>query len=178
MSLVDVAPTILDLALEEPPLLPPGPGLGRSLLPLVRGEDPEPRVQLGYLFDTSDPEEPVNHWALWTGDLKVYVREYWFPTRQVARRVVGEVYDLARDPGEQHDLSASPDAAVRAAIREYEEVHARVFSLAEELRAGPPPAFSPEHRADQEEILRALGYTAARKVSEQPPPAAFPGERP
>jgi arylsulfatase A-like enzyme len=87
VSLVDVVPTVLDyLGLE-----PPAPSSGRSLLPLLRGEDFPPRpiraslsinvpleaVILGNLKYIQDPNDPAREW----------------------------LFDLSADHGERHDLA-------------------------------------------------------------------------
>jgi hypothetical protein len=97
VSLVDIAPTLLDLF----GLPAPGLFMGQSLAPLVAGRD----VSL---------ERPLAIQAthgltgLYVGDLKVIFDSH---TRTV------EVYDLAEDPGEKHNLADDADPRVRAAIQ-------------------------------------------------------------
>jgi hypothetical protein len=65
-----------------------------------------------------------------------------------------ELYDLARDPREQHDLAPDDPAAV-AAARERLERHLRAL---EELGNALGSAGAGELGADQLAELEALGY--------------------
>jgi hypothetical protein len=97
VSLVDIAPTLLDLF----GVAAPGPFMGQSLAPLVAGKD----VSL---------ERPIAIQAthglagLYVGRHKVI---FDFNTRTV------EVYDLEKDPGEKQNLADSDESEVRAAIQ-------------------------------------------------------------
>jgi hypothetical protein len=108
VSLVDIAPTLLDLF----GLPAPGPFMGQSLVPLLAGRD----VSL---------ERPIAIQAthglagLYVGRHKVI---FDFNTRTI------EVYDLEKDPGEKQNLADSDDADVRAAIqtaRFFMQVHGK-----------------------------------------------------
>jgi arylsulfatase A-like enzyme len=180
VSLADVAPTLLELAGSEAagndPVSP-----ASSLLPLLHGDRDALRDALGFLHDaTSDPERPVHHWALWTGDLKVYVRQVTERGEDGSVHRFGAVYDLAKDPGETRNLAASEDPAVQAAIRRYEELHAEILRRSRDLPAGAPPRFLDQSLEDQRRELEALGYALPERVSEHsvvtPPP--FPRDQP
>ena len=190
VSLIDVAPTILDLTGVTPtdavehPLLHKGM-LGRSLLPLVQGEETGDRDQIGLLTDIQDDEATgrSHHWALWSGDLKVVVTARWDEGgMHCARSVEGEIYDLGDDPGETRNLARTPDRDALAAIRRHEELHAQLYQLTELFRAGPPPSRDSEHLESIRSELRALGYLEPAEdglapegmVSAQPPPRPFP----
>jgi arylsulfatase A-like enzyme len=85
-----IMPTLLDLA-----GLPIPAGVqGRSLKPLMRGEGPGPGVAYSYLSDK----------MVRTGDWKLIV-----PLNQ--KRGAPELYNLATDPSEQHNLHAQPESA-------------------------------------------------------------------
>jgi arylsulfatase A-like enzyme len=134
VSLVDVVPTALELL-----GLPAPPGLrGRSLVPLLRGEDAAaaPVFAEGFAFDAKLQ-------AVIDGDWKL-IRDVG--TGQVA------LYDLAADPAERSDL---------AAARPEERERLRGLLDAQLVRAhaaqdplGLPAGVEPE----TEERLRALGY--------------------
>lgn len=108
VSLVDIAPTLLDLF----GVATPGTFMGQSLAPLLAGKD----VSL---------ERPIAIQAthglagLYVGNLKVIFDLH-------ARTI--EVYDLTVDPGEKQNLADSDDPAVRAAIQTaqlFMEVHGK-----------------------------------------------------
>jgi hypothetical protein len=108
VSLIDIAPTLLDLF----GVPAPGQFMGQSLVPLLAGRD----VSL---------ERPIAIQAthglsgLYVGQLKVIFDAH-------ARTV--EVYDLAEDPGEKHNLADDDDPKVRSAIqtnRLFMEVHGK-----------------------------------------------------
>ena len=84
----DVLPTLADLAGVELP----SPCDGRSLAPIIRGEeDPNPR---DYLFGMC--ESQFTNYFVVQGDFK-YI---WFP-----RTNEEQVFNVREDPGECHDLS-------------------------------------------------------------------------
>jgi arylsulfatase len=131
VGLIDVAPTLLDLA-----------GLpidrrtaGRSLAPLLRGESGGRAV----VFSTTDPSTGAPQRSRRTLEQKVILRE-----------TGALVYDLANDPAEARALGAAVDAdAIRAA---YAETLAPFTAL--QAPAPVVPTMSPE----EAERLRALGY--------------------
>ena len=131
--MTDVAPTILDL-LGLP--LAPEARDGASLLPVMRGEEPAPRVALveNLLF----AEERI---GLHTGDRK-YV--HWDRGKE-------EVYDLAVDPGEQRDLAGV--GAITAALR---SLQAEVDHFGTDAARAAAPGEEPPPTTVA--ALRALGY--------------------
>lgn len=132
VRLVDVAPTLLELAGAAPLA-----GVrGRSLLPLVRGEGDAPRD--AYV------ETLATHLDLGWSPL-VGVRDARWKYVRAPRP---ELYDLERDPGEQTNLAAAEPARVAALDTRVEE------DLAGERTAAADPGLGPEER----DALRALGY--------------------
>jgi arylsulfatase A-like enzyme len=119
----DILPTLIDYAgLHEEPGL-----YGRSLRPLIEGGSLPVRPISAAL--TFMPREPLGYYELhravavngWKLVSKVHVR--WTP--ETERDLGGEVipgseevhvFDLAADPLEEHDLSASEDPQVRAHV--------------------------------------------------------------
>lgn len=104
---IDVAPTILDFA----GVSIPGVMQGESLTPLVRGEHPDWRTEFLY-------EHRIN---IATIPKSEGVRtERWKYVRYTeSDPVVEELYDLAADPLEEHDLAGDADHADElAAMRE------------------------------------------------------------
>jgi arylsulfatase A-like enzyme len=144
VQLVDVMPTILDLAGSEIP-----PGLdGRSLLPALEGRTLEPRPAFAELREARGecrrlgrPDRcRLERYAVQTGRFKL-VRS-GEPPRDV-------LYDLEGDPLETHDASAQhPEALARhrallaGYLRDAPKHEPRPFTLDAELR----------------ERLRRLGY--------------------
>lgn len=100
----DVAPTVLDWLDVDPGALKGKPMTGRSLLPVLGGE-----VESVYGPDEPRAVEVSGNSALYLGDYKI--------TRSVPPVGDGQwrLYNLARDPGETTDLSAS-EPAVKARL--------------------------------------------------------------
>jgi len=150
MSLIDVAPTILDLL-----------GLagaedmeGRSLMPLIRGEEGDRpafaetyygnrlvALRLGNMKYIFTPPPPEGGWPRSDG-----WKSYWpNETRE-------EVYDLERDPEEQRSIASAEDDVVRS-MR-----HRLLSWLSEQQeRANARPTDHLIGRAIEEQ-LRSLGY--------------------
>lgn len=143
VSLVDVAPTLLELA-----GLPPPPGLdGRSLAALLRG---------GAETAGEAPLFAVEHHSTWWGDARTKVAS--LRARPLAVAVIDgdrwyvrsgdreEVYDVAADPRQERDLGAeAPGADALRALAARRDVE----------RAESPRV---ETTAELVERLRALGY--------------------
>ena len=136
---VDILPTVLDAVGA-----PAGTALdGRSLLPLAAGGATEPT-------------------ATYFESLSASLNRGWAPLYGVSRGSlkyidlpIPELYDLAADPAEAHDLTASRPDEVRELQR-----------LLAALRADDRGAAPSRERAETREQLRSLGYlsgTAARK---------------
>lgn len=90
VSIIDIGPTVLDLF----GLPTPGSFLGQSLAPLLRGEDVKLTRPIG-------AETRLKQTLVLSGGLKL-IRDQRLGTR--------EIYDLAADPGEQHNLADDPGA--------------------------------------------------------------------
>jgi len=135
VSLLDVRATLLGLA----GLTSRHTDHGRDLSPWLRGAAPAPRPA----------PFPLLTRGLLVGDLKL------------VRRPGGgwELYDLARDPLERHNLSATPEGAARLPelLAELERLDARHVELAETLHA----TGAAEVQLDAESLrhLEELGYT-------------------
>jgi len=140
VGLVDVAPTLADL-LALGPL--PG-GQGRSLAGLLAGRrwPDRPLLSEGGIVDAR---------ALRWGDEKLVVRG-----EAAAGGDRTELYDLAADPGETHDLDDEP-ARVAEARRRLRDHQASLRRLAETLDARHAVA-ERELAADEIARLRELGY--------------------
>jgi hypothetical protein len=211
VSLVDVAPTIVELAgaEKEADALAPTLGSGgrdfglvhgmwgRSVLPLISGQERGDRDCLGFLANRwQDADHPVDTWALWTGSTKVVVTRRYergrdangdpLPMRTLEHH--GLVFDLAADPAEAKDVATSKSPAVEAAITRFDRIFGPTGSLAQldaSFEAGPPP---PPLTEAQRSIMLGLGYLQngdppprlppGTKLKERlPPPPTFPRER-
>ena len=106
---VDLMPTLLELAAASLP----APLDGRSVAgALRRGEEPAPAPVMAEIASQDamyggrrNPDQLAAHVMLRDGDWK-YVRN---------RHDIDELYDLAADPGEMHNLAAIPAHAARVA---------------------------------------------------------------
>jgi arylsulfatase A-like enzyme len=146
VSLVDVAPTILEVAGVRPPQALPG----RSLLPRFsrapgasRANQESDRLVIARLRLDSFDQTAV-HWRRWK--LVDYrLRERW-DGKAWPR---WELFDVEADPAESEDL-----AAVRPVTAGYLAALARREASAVDLPPAPTVTFDEE----QQEILEALGY--------------------
>jgi arylsulfatase A-like enzyme/Flp pilus assembly protein TadD len=134
--LVDVAPTILDLAGVEPL----GDVDGRSLRPAVTGED--------------QTIEPASYFEA----LNANLTRNWAPLRGIIQDgfklidlPVPELYDLAADPQEQRNLYAQQRDRARPLEAELDRI----------TRAAPQVAAPAVIDADAAARLRALGYVVS-----------------
>ncbi len=140
---LDLLPTVFDLL-----GLASAPGFeGRSLLPVLRGEDHEPRAVV--LDGTLYGRDKV---ALRTESHKLILERAPGAVRRL------ELYDWRADPLERHELAASqPELAERLRV----ELEARLAVYARQaqgLRPGELLDLSPANQAEILEQLEALGY--------------------
>ena len=101
--ITDITPTVLDWLDVDPAAISGKPMTGRSLLPVLSGE-----TESAYGPDEARAVEVSGNSALYLGDYKI--------TRSVPPVGDGQwrLYNLARDPGETTDLSASePEVKAR-----------------------------------------------------------------
>lgn len=147
VSLLDVAPTLADLAGVP---APDGAFEGTSLLPRLEGRavGDEPFVPSIRL----NRKKYFRPWKESRGDHNLVVRDgRWKAIWNVEPDTI-ELYDLAADPGESRDLHAAhPDVAAR--LRERARDYLERCS-ARRSKTGPPEKISNEAL----ERLRALGY--------------------
>lgn len=136
VSLIDLAPTILDML-----GLPPEPRFeGRSLVPLLRGARPAPVDVVLQLPQKSLVLDLRRHRdGMLRGPDKLLV----------GVEGVGEQFDLAADPAEQHPAFAPADAPLRVAL------DAATTALAARRQPAEEKAVVD---AATKEKLRALGY--------------------
>lgn len=116
--ITDIAPTVLDW-LEVDPQATSGKRMtGRSLLPVLNGE-----VASAYGADEARAVEVSGNSALYMGDYKI--------TRSVPPVGDGQwrLYNIARDPGEATDLSASEAAVKARLLAEYDAYAERMGVL-------------------------------------------------
>jgi choline-sulfatase len=149
VEIADIAPTIAALAGAAF-----GPTDGRSLLPLIRGA-------------AGDPDRPAYAESYYQNILLG-----WSPLRAVRTRrwkfveaPRAELYDLDRDPNEQHNAIADRSALAAA--------------LQRDLPAGPDkmPVAAPKQPADSSERLRSLGYASGSTVPTPGAGAVDPKDR-
>jgi len=141
VSLVDVLPTLLDLL-----GLDPAPGIeGRSLAPLLRGEEPAPRL----LYAEHGTRKDM--WAKSVWD------DQWRYTEIRDRDAfTSELFDRRADPGEARDASGErPDLVERYS----EALDARFGVDRRSLRGEADSTATPEIDPEMLERLEALGYT-------------------
>jgi arylsulfatase A-like enzyme/predicted Zn-dependent protease len=137
VATIDVLPTALGLlGLEADRSL-----LGRDLRPLMNGRD----VAADPFYQESLFGRLNCHWAT----LRGWVKDDW----KLIAGASPELYNLAADPGELHNLAGSDPDRVR---RMTDELQRGLQRLAPGGDRAQPRAAS----AEQEERLRSLGYTA------------------
>jgi arylsulfatase A-like enzyme len=140
VSLVNVAPTILDL-LDLPPL---GHAEGHSLLPLLRNADRAFKQQVVFAATASSLKSGVDLFAARTATNKCILH---------SSQENYECYDLATDPEEQQPLGlrdlGDEGTRLRLAIEQF-------WPWTAESQPEEPERFAPDPAT--EEKLRALGY--------------------
>jgi len=144
VRLIDVTPTLLDaLGLAEAL-----PTEGRSLRPLMAGDLAEaPGPSVAALFTTRADPYQRTVLSVRNGRWKSIWRQAgWLNTDAAFSGETRELYDLASDPGELHDLADEMPEL-------WESLHSMAGELQLELRSSD--ALSDEDL----EILRSLGYT-------------------
>ncbi len=144
---VDLLPTLLDLLGVETP-----PNHGRSLLPAIRNGGPWPRRPLFSMARTEPPRvrglsAPMARRGLIASIRVQGSKLIAYPT---ATGESFELFNLERDPGEQHSVAAEQPKVVERLRREL--ARWRVHTGADQPT--PPPDLTPDVR----EALRALGY--------------------
>jgi arylsulfatase A len=116
VDLSDYYPTLADIAGEQ---IASDAGIdGRSFFPQVKGEPGNPRQWAFTLFDRNDT-------VAWRAALKsgktpgrgTDQGSFWARTTRWKLFGDGSLFDMEKDPFEQHPLSADTDDAERAAIR-------------------------------------------------------------
>jgi len=142
VSLVDLAPTVLDLVrIPVPPTMQ-----GVSLVPLFRDPREATLAQRALFAELREGG----------GSTAVRTHEYkWIIFEAVDRSP--EVYDLRADPGEHHNV-ATPEAVARgrALVAQY---RAQATAARAQLVSGrPAPGGEPVVDPRTLEKLRALGY--------------------
>lgn len=121
---IDLAPTFLELA-----GLPPSESMqGRSLTPLLRGETPadwRSSVYYRYYHDPGDHNTRA-HYGVRTATHKLIY--YW-------TKDAYELYDLTRDPNEQHNLLFDPDDARQPEVAgKFAELKSELLRLQQEYK--------------------------------------------
>lgn len=155
--LIDVMPTVLD----EVGLRPLGPELdGESLLPFLseRGRRVDPDAERPFLSDLEEnasENKLPRKVALGVGSMKIIWNSEFKPDELAALAYPPpslpryEVYDLAADPLERHDLAPSRPDLTRKLVAELDR------ACRQRTKASGKPAAMGE---DVREQLRALGY--------------------
>jgi arylsulfatase A-like enzyme len=137
VRLIDVMPT-----LEAQLRLPPTPGLqGTPLVPYIAGDPPADPPPVFAEATSEGPEQK----ALYAGDHKLILMTD--PPRR-------QLYDISKDPLEQHDIAAAHPRVVEALSRTIDEHLAVNTRLAADVEAEHIPVSD-----EQLKRLKALGYT-------------------
>jgi len=143
VGIVDIAPTILELA-GAPPL----PDItGESLVPLL--DSPEASRPAVAVSELNVRRKSLNQRVIRSGDWKLLVD-------LESRETVG-LWNIAEDPGEKKNLVGEghePNAEVRGVLRRTDASIRRLARL-HRLRKNVEPAPMPE---EVEDSLRNLGY--------------------
>ena len=121
---LDLAPTFLDLA----GLPIPASMQGRSLVPLLHGEKPADwRTSIYYRY-YHDPGHHNTHAHLGVRTATHKLIHYW-------KQDAYEMFDLTKDPAEQHNLLFSPAEAKQPAVAaKFAELKAEIARLQKEFR--------------------------------------------
>jgi arylsulfatase A-like enzyme len=138
-SLIDIAPTIVDLLRLEPV----EDFMGKSLLPVIRGEEQEERTVISEYWPYIVQEDPSQE-----GKVFVIQRGGWKLINKEGENV--ELYHLKRDPREKRNLIGESPEKV-------EELQKALLKHLEEIsKPIPVPIVEPDELLQQQ--LRDLGY--------------------
>ena len=170
ISLVDLAPTLLDLMglppLTNGDLLAPSAPRGLSRADLLRRDDDWGHPVFSEKIERADLSRTIQGKAVRMGDWKLirrYFKEYEPGRPEEGRMIVlsEELYDLAADPGEQHNLiDAPPPEAhlerLQVELIRFAQADVRFADLAQELQRNREAL----EREDPEalDLLEKLGY--------------------
>lgn len=157
VSSIDIAPTILDLV----GLAPPARMHGTSLAASLRGEAPYPpdrtvfseatKPRLAQPIPATDDPDAPRPWA--NAELARSARTANYKAIQIPHKGRMELYDLQRDPGEQHDLMITNAGAVANVVRLLSNRLIRWSA-----KANPLPAEYFDTDPEATALLEALGY--------------------
>jgi len=141
VSHVDLMPTILDAVNLDPP----APVHGKSLIPLIDGEDHDSSRGV-----YSESLYPLLHYG-WAP-----LRAFRTDDRKLISAPRPEVFDVRADPLEEHDLSLAQPAVLV-------ELEAGLDGLRSAIEpAAPTPATAPDLDPQTVAQLQALGYAAGQ----------------
>jgi arylsulfatase A-like enzyme len=147
VELIDVYPTLRDAVAPDRQV----PGLeGHSLWPLLRGGDPEPSADAAFRQAFSEAgRRPNLYHSVQEPVWKLVFNSGGQRSRAAASATGGfELYDLAADPLEMHNLAAAKPEEVRRLRRDLVAWMRKAVSMGDEE----------EGDAETERALRALGY--------------------
>jgi arylsulfatase len=153
VSLVSLVPTLRQLAGLTPEI---GRADAPSLVPLLDGGRPASWPPLFCEVDYSteiDPLQEAHKRAVVDGGYKLIHDD---------TTGKNELYDLAQDPGERHDLAEAQPEVTRRMYELLERVHAAA-------RAGAAAHTDVQLDEEDLEAFRALGYAGSGAPSESPP---------
>jgi len=150
VSLVDLYPTLLDLA----GVAPPAPHHGRSLLAAPQPERAIFHELLALRYLMNDEQEIETSGAQWRSIRQGSWKLVWEQDLRDESRHAIQLFDVARDPGEQRSLSEQETARVQALA---EAMVARLERFEREATGYEPGG---RVTLDDTEVqrLRALGY--------------------
>jgi len=166
VSLADIAPTVLDLL--DLPNPHPGPGAyrGHSRVGSFTGSAPSTEPVFSEKVERAELDGAVQAKAVRMGDWKLIRRYAHRPahTQAGARELLAlsdELFDLATDPHEEHDLSEAPPPgapleALRAALLGFAAADEH-FPELDQILQRRREALERED-AEALDVLRALGY--------------------
>jgi arylsulfatase A-like enzyme len=146
VSLLDIAPTILDL-FELPPA---DEYAGQSLVPLCGGAGPDPR----HLFSECYHQDGRVRFSDTEGSPLVSVRTPEWKYIWDGQSGAEELYDLARDPGEQDNIAVSA-CEKRAELARIVQEHLGSLTRSDSVQEGPRTTMDGDLLSER---LRELGY--------------------
>jgi arylsulfatase len=157
VEMVDLYPTLRELLMPEHEV----PGLeGESLVPWLLGEEAEEQGEEEALaFSNAGGGAPLTHYRSVQDATYKLIFHPQLRSKRGTREATWRFYDLARDPGEEHDLLAAEEGLEGEGELALRRMRRRLTEwMGDRTWIKPPKGTVQEESEETLKTLRALGY--------------------